>query len=217
MCFLVLVSKVSQPTVTEEKQKDSDLLDAEYISLSVDTVYSTFLYRRGPGHDLSTRHLAGQDTKSLPEWKSSHSSAETLRTCFCPLFYVTLMYSWKREKPRTEKKKTVWEEEAGSSCPWEVVAVFLCTLYSICDVIFFNVALILKARIMSACAFFSSRLKPRIKSFTAQLHRWHLDSERRNKVKVVQMQAVRERKNGKEQKSQNHQNYSRVWLHLIWT
>lgn len=94
MCFLVLVSEVSQPTVTEEKQKDSDLLDTEYISLSVDTVFTVYFFiDAGPGRDLSPRHLAGPDTRSLPEWKSSHSSAETLRTRFCPLFYATLMYS----------------------------------------------------------------------------------------------------------------------------
>ena len=60
---------------------------AEYISLSLDTVYSRFLYRQGC--DLSTHHLAGQDTTSSPEWKSSRLSAETLRTlfvlCFIPL------------------------------------------------------------------------------------------------------------------------------------
>lgn len=41
--FVKPVSEVIQPTVTEEKWKDPDLLEAEYISLSVHTMYSRFL------------------------------------------------------------------------------------------------------------------------------------------------------------------------------
>lgn len=133
--FLELVSKVSQPTVTEEKWKDSDLLNVEYISLSVDPVYSGFLYRHGarvwsvytqlgrPRHYISTR-------MEIKAFKCRNTEDP-----LCPLFDVAFIYSWKRQKQRMEKKKTLWEEKVESSCLWEVVAVFLCTFVFAFDVI----------------------------------------------------------------------------------
>lgn len=87
--------------VWERKWRDLDVLDAEYISLSADSVYSGFL-KRGAARPQSVyiplgrpRHCAFTREEIKP-FKCQDSE-----DLLCPLFYASLMYSWKREKPRT--------------------------------------------------------------------------------------------------------------------